>query len=282
MQCGYFHMQYLGDTLEEVATEKSGIIKKGCPVIVSDQKPEVINILEKKAREMNVPLVVADTRKVKDISFSLDKTCFSYPIDGEYREYQISLLGKHQIQNAVLAIEVARELGKLNIVSKSNPSIYSHSFSNNISEDSIGEGLYKARWHGRFEQISKNPDIYIDGAHNEEAALRLRDSIEIYFTNRRIIFMIGVLADKDYQSMLEILAPLAYTIITLTPDNNRGLSSHILASEARKYCDRVLDGGDLKHAIKLVYKEAKSDDIIIAFGSLSFLGSLAGDLNTKG
>ena len=83
--------------------------------------------------------------------------------------------------------------------------------------------------------MSKSPDIFIDGAHNEEAALSLQESIQIYFTNHRLIFMIGVLADKDHRSMLRF-GPMADAIITLTPDNPRALSSEILASEARAYC----------------------------------------------
>ena len=275
------HMQYLGDSLKQIASEKAGIIKKGCPLITCNQKPEVIKVLEQKAKEMNSPLYIADTSNIVNAEYSLDKTCFSYLLDGESRDYQISLLGNYQVTNAIIAIETALYLSK----AKSDYSICGHSIGNignKIYYETIRKGLNDTQWHGRFEQVSKKPDIYIDGAHNEEAALRLRDSIEIYFTNRRIIFMIGVLADKDYQSILQILAPLANTIITLTPDNHRALPSDILANEAKNYCDKVYDGKEIKHAIKLVCKEAESGDVIIAFGSLSFLGSLVRYLNTKG
>jgi dihydrofolate synthase/folylpolyglutamate synthase len=86
--------------------------------------------------------------------------------------------------------------------------------------------------------------------------------------------MIGVLEDKDYKSILKIMAPLADTIITLTPENHRALASDKLANEARLYCERVFDCGNIEQALEMAYAEAKADNIILAFGSLSFLGSL--------
>ena len=275
------HMQYLGDSLEQIAKEKAGIIKEACPLITCNQKPDVFSVLEKKARKLNSSLYIADTSKIKDIDYSLDKTSFSYFIKDFIRDYQIRLLGSYQVNNAILAIEVANYLRKAKSYQNFN-GYSSTDFGNKINHKTIQEGLYNAQWKGRFEQISNNPDIFIDGAHNEEAALRLRETIEIYFTNRRLIFMIGVLADKDYENLLKILAPLAATIITLTSDNHRALASDILANEARKYCEQVYDGKDIRHGLRLAYKEAEPSDIIIAFGSLSFLGSLADEISRKG
>ena len=170
------------------------------------------------------------------------------------------------MQNAILAIETARSMARLGYI---------------VSDRAIKRGLWIAKWHGRFEQISKAPDIFIDGAHNEEAALSLQDSIEIYFTNRRLVFMIGVLADKDYPSMLRILAPMADTIITLKPDNSRALPSDKLADVTRAYCNKVFDEKNIEHAIKRAYIEAGIEDVIFAFGSLSFLGSLVSSLRVR-
>jgi dihydrofolate synthase/folylpolyglutamate synthase len=238
--------------------------------------------------------MIADSSVAKNIIYSDEYTSFEYPgndrldvdrdvnrdvnrnvngdvnrdinLDIERDKYRIRLLGKYQVQNAVLAIEAARGMASLGYM---------------ISDKAIREGLWNAKWHGRLERVSKSPDIFIDGAHNEEAALSLQESIQIYFTNHRLIFMIGVLADKDYRSMLRILAPMADAIITLTPDNPRALSSEILASEARAYCSKVCDEKDIEHAINRAFMEAEQDDIILAFGSLSFLGSLVSDLKAR-
>lgn len=250
------HMQYLGDTIEKIATEKSGIIKSCSSVVTIEQKQSILNILKEKAKEMNSTFADADTANVDNIRYSLEQTAFSYPKGPNAEDYLICILGKHQVKNAILAIEVAHSLSRNG---------------HHISKQDIFLGLYRTRWSGRLEILDTNPYLLIDGAHNEEAALYLRDSIEIYFTNRKFIFMIGVLKDKDYKNILSILAPMADTIITITPDNVRALSSEILAREASAYCDRVIDGRNVDQSLKLAYEMSNKEDVIIAFGSLSFL-----------
>ncbi len=260
------HTQFLGNTLEQIANQKAGIMKEGSYVLSSNQQPEVLKALYRRANGLDIPMIIADSSMALNIRYNEEYTSFQYPSYEKSDIYEIRLLGRHQVQNAILAIETARSMMK-------------HGYM--VSDRAIKKGLWIAKWHGRFEQISKAPDIFIDGAHNEEAALSLQDSIEIYFTNRRLIFMIGVLADKDYRSMLRILAPMADTIITLTPDNSRALPSDKLADEARAYCNKVFDEKDIEYAIKRAYKEAGIGDVIFAFGSLSFLGSLVSDLRVR-
>ncbi|NLJ96884.1 MAG: bifunctional folylpolyglutamate synthase/dihydrofolate synthase [Clostridiales bacterium] len=259
----YDHMQYLGNSLGQIAHEKAGIMKANSYVITSKQQAEVSSVFHHKAIELKIPLKIADDGKACNIRYRENYTEFEYPMLDKFVAYKIRILGSYQINNAILALETARMLNEHGYI---------------VGEEDIKKGLWQAKWHGRFELISKEPDIYIDGAHNEEAAYRLRDSIEIYFTNRRLIFMIGVLADKDYQNMLGILASMADTIITLTPDNHRALASNLLAKEAEKYCSKVICSHDMEDAIRLAYKEAEPEDVIIAFGSLSFLGTLAAKL----
>ena len=218
----YDHIQFLGNTLGQIASEKAGIMKANSFVITSKQQAEVISVFQNKATKLNIPLKIADD-KACNISFKENYTEFEYPSLNGLEKYKIRLMGSYQIENAILAIETARLMNENGYIA---------------TEEAISRGLWQAKWHGRFEKISNKPDIFIDGAHNEEAARRLRDSIGIYFTNRRLIFMIGVLADKDYQNMLGILAPMADTIITLTSANHRALPSDLLAKEAEKYCNK--------------------------------------------
>lgn len=253
------HMQYLGDTLEKIAFEKAGIMKEGSFAVTAMQEPEVLSVFKKKAKELKIPLVIADPSEARNMEYHDSHTEFDYPDGSNLTHYRIRMLGEYQVQNAVTAITAARTMGKMGYV---------------INGEAIKTGLELAVWRGRFEKISSNPDIYIDGAHNEEAARRIRQSIEIYFTNRRLIFIIGVLADKDYKAMLRILAPLADTIIALTPENNRALASDKLAACAGQYCSRVYDEKDVKHAVDRALSEAAEGDVILAFGSLSYLGSI--------
>lgn len=260
------HIQYLGDSLAQIAMEKAGIMKPNAPLITCNQDPEVMKVLDKKARELGIDIFLSDSLKSTNISYNCDHTEFSYITDNASRNYIINLLGKHQIVNAILALDTAKIIDNLGY---------------KVSEEAIKKGLRLATCQGRFEKISNSPDIYIDGAHNEGAAISLRDSIEIYFTNRRLIFMIGVLADKDYKRMIQILAPLADTIITLTPDNPRALPSYKLAEEIRAYGVRVFDENYLEHATRRMYELAGKDDIVFAFGSLSFLGDLVISLEAR-
>jgi dihydrofolate synthase/folylpolyglutamate synthase len=253
------HMQFLGNTLTEIATQKAGIIKENSTMVTCRQKPEVIEVLLKTCQEKNVMFYLSDSEDAKDITYSLDETTFSLHQSGREECYTIRLLGEYQIENAMIAITVARAL---------------HDLGYAVGESAIKNGLSNARWRGRFEKIAENPDIIIDGAHNEDAARRLRKSIEIYCANRRIIYILGVLADKDYQSILKITAPLADVIITLTPDNTRALPSSQLAMEAKNYCSKVVDANRVDQAVVMALREAEPEDVIIAFGSLSYLGDL--------
>ena len=179
----------------------------------------------------------------------------------EYRdqEYKISLLGRHQIINAVLALTVIEVLLQQGIA---------------ISQQAMIEGLRSTGWSGRFEIIARKPTFIIDGAHNEDAARKLAEAIKELYSDRRIIYIMGVFADKDYHRILELTAPLADTIITLTSSNSRALSSEHLAMEAQKFCPAVFDAKTTEQAVRLAYASSKEEDVIIAFGSLSFLGEI--------
>lgn len=262
------HMQYLGDTLAKIAREKAGIIKMSVPVVTCNTEPEIVDVLREFALEQGTSLTIADSGEAKLVHFTPEETVFEY----QGQEYKIKLLGKHQITNAVLAItaiELLRQQGYP------------------VHIQSVIRGLMSTRWSGRFEIIAKKPYFVIDGAHNEDAAKRLVDSIKEYFTGRRIIYIMGVFADKDYHRILELTAPQANLIITLESNNSRSLPSSRLASEAQKYCSEVIDAKTTEQAVHIAYREAKAEDVILAFGSLSFLGELKGlvinpqDLNSE-
>jgi dihydrofolate synthase/folylpolyglutamate synthase len=249
------HMQFLGDTLALIAEEKAGIIKEDCPVVTCSQKPEALEVLLRVSREKRAPFTLADHTNAIPLSFIPEGTEFRY--QGE--EYRIQLLGAHQIMNAVLAIEAVKALRSEDLT---------------IPEEAVKTGLSFAKWSGRLEMIGQKPYFIIDGAHNEEAAMRLADAIRLYFKERRIIYIMGIFADKDYRRVVELTAPLADQIITLTPNNSRALSSDALAKEVQKYCPTVLDAKTVRQAVTCAYEAAGEEDIILAFGSLSFLGEL--------
>ena len=256
------HMQFLGNTLEEIARVKGGIIKPGRPVVLSGQSETVTKVMEEICRERRSSLTISAPEKAKVLKTGTDGTVFDY---GAFKNVKIPLLGKYQIINACTALEVVEILRDLGY---------------DIGENAVYEGMASVVWPGRFEKLLDSPFFFIDGAHNPEAAERLRDSINLYFTNRRILYIMGILADKDYRRIVEITAPMAEKIFTVTPNNSRALSAEALASCIEEQAETIGFSGtvetreSIERAVKDSLSWAGEDGCIIAFGSLSYLGEL--------
>ncbi|MCI9074088.1 MAG: bifunctional folylpolyglutamate synthase/dihydrofolate synthase [Lachnospiraceae bacterium] len=251
------HMQYLGNTLAAIAEEKAGILKPGCLGVTMSQEQEAMEVICEKARLLQVPLTVADGRGAKRVRYGLEKQRFDYD---SLKDLEIGLAGRYQIHNAVLAVEVCRALSACGYT---------------IAEEALRQGLREARWPGRFTVLGKKPLFVADGAHNEDAAKKLAESIEFYFTNRRIIFIMGILKDKAYEKIIELTAGYADQILTVTPpDNPRAMGSYELAREAARVHPRVTAVDSLEEAVEISHLLAGREDVILAFGSLSYLGRL--------
>lgn len=251
------HMKFLGNTLAEIASQKAGIIKKGSRVVSMCQEGEAAEIILNKAESMECPLMFANPQCLKNVRYGLDKQCFDYR---GRKKVEITLAGKFQPENAALALDVIDALKE-------------EGFS--IPEKAVCQGLVETKWHGRFTVIAKKPCFVMDGAHNEDAAKRLAESIQIYFTNKRIIYIIGVLKDKEYEKIIRLTASGAEHIITVTPpDNPRALSAYELAKEVALVHPKVTAVDSLEEAVEMSALLAGKEDVIIAFGSLSYLGRL--------
>ena len=253
------HMTFLGDTLDEIAVNKAGIIKEGCDVISVLQDEAAGAVLRKRAADKGCPYITADVNNASVQNMVLEKTVFSYR---DMDRLSIHLPGCFQVENAVLAIETVMALRR-------------RGFS--VEENHIREGLNRTVWQGRLCPIGSRPLFLVDGAHNVGAARRLKESVETYFRGRRLIFIIGVFADKEYPQILKIMAPLAAKIITVsTPDNDRALPAEMLKKEALEYCPDTEAAESLRDAAERAVKAAGSEDVILAFGSLSYLGEMTG------
>lgn len=224
------HMKFLGNTLEEIAYQKSGIIKNNGLVVTAKQEDCVMQVIENECREKNARLIKTDG----------------------VTEYEISLSGEYQLENAAVAQTVCRHI-------------------DGVTENNIKDGLKNTVWHGRFEKICDKPEFIIDGAHNIDGAKRLKESIEKYYGNRKIVYITGVFADKAYKQIAEITAPLAQKIYTITPNNPRALSAEKYANAISEY-NKNVEAISLDTALRLCLN--MTDCVIVAFGSLSFLGEL--------
>lgn len=251
------HMQFLGNTLVEIAKNKAGIIKNGCYVISAPQENEVIQVLQEEAEKNGCPLAFVNEKEIKKVKYGIEKQRFSY---SGLKDLEIMLAGQFQIVNAALAVEVIHVLANVGFP---------------VSENKLRKGLVSASWPGRFSVISKKPLFIVDGAHNEDAAVKLAQSIRFYFAGKRIIYIIGILRDKEYNKIIGETYELAEQIITVAaPGNPRAMSAYELAKEVQKFHPNVTSADSLEEAVELSYLLADKETVIIAFGSLSYLGDL--------
>lgn len=258
---GMDHMSFLGKTLAEIAAQKAGIIKESRTVVAMRQPKEAQRVIEAEAERKQARLIISDVATAKNVKSGLEKQSFDY---ASLKKLEIMLAGKFQIANAVLAIDAIKALEEYGIC---------------VSEKAIREGLSHTLWPGRFTVAMKKPLFIVDGAHNEDAAQKLMDSVDFYFTNRRIIYIMGMLKDKECEKVIEMTCHRADQIITVaTPNKARTLSAYELATMVKKVNPNVTALDSVEEAVEVSMLLANREDVIIAFGSLSYLGSLLREL----
>lgn len=258
------HMQFLGNTLEAITSEKLGIVKER-DILVSYPQSEI--------PEKVIDAFAADEknyqryRKTDRSSITtLESGIWGAEFIYKNENYHISMAGGAQVYNAATAIEALEAFNDIADDYKLKK----------IDKDAVRKGLAKTFWPGRFTVIGSEPLFIADGAHNEDAWCRLSEDINKYFTNRKIIFIIGVLKDKEYDRMLDILTPFMKHAITLTSNSPRALDGRTLAgligerNVAAEYSESISDAID--RALEIADQE--SDSVIIACGSLSFIGDI--------
>ena len=250
------HMSFLGNTLSEIAEKKAGIIKDGCHVVTALQKPEAMEVIEQTCKKHQAVCTVADASRAEP----LEESCLGQTIRYRGETYQIPLAGVYQKENAVVALNVLEVLNGLGFPT---------------SQEQRKEGLEKASWDGRFTVLCKEPLLIVDGAHNPAAADMLAASIEHYFKGKHLIYIMGVFADKDYKSVIRKTAHFADKIFTIqTPDNVRALPAEELAEAVREHNLNAEAKHSIREAVEEAFAIAKPEDVILAFGSLSFIGEM--------
>jgi dihydrofolate synthase/folylpolyglutamate synthase len=253
----YDHMNILGDTLEKIAYEKAGIIKENTDIVLYPQSDEALKVFEIICEDKNSRLKKVLFSDYEILESSIWGSSFLHK---RYGRFKINITGEHQVANAVTAleaIEILREKGFCK-----------------ICRNSIDKGLSKAVWPGRLEIINKNPIFMIDGAHNSEGASMLAKNLKKYFPGKKIIFIIGVLKDKDYISIIEPVVPIVSEFIAVRPENDRGMTAQELAIILRSYCKEVSVSDKIEEAIIYSIKKVSKEGIICAYGSLYYIGEI--------
>lgn len=252
----YDHQAFLGETLSEIAAQKAGIIKEGCSVVLAENLPEAAKVVRLEAQKKKaacMEICAKDYQVIEEMPFG---SRFSW----KKTEFSLALPGRHQIANAVTALAASELLLEEMDETK--------------RREAQQAGLSKARWPGRLELLRKSPLFYRDGAHNPDGARKLADFLQKHFTNKKIIYIMGVLKDKEYKKMLAALLPLAQKVYVFTPENERGLSADILAAAVREMHIPVTVCADVNAAARQALSEAAREDVLVACGSLSFMEAM--------
>lgn len=259
---GYDHMHLLGNTLEEIASNKAGIIKENSKTVFVEQEKEVNEVIINKCKEKNNELHLIKPADVKNYTFDEDYQKIDYK---EYKDVLINLKGEKQIYNTSLCLET------VNILKENY----------DISDNAIREGLKTVIHHARFEKLSENPLIIYDGAHNEPAIKNLKKSIEMYYKDKEKVFIVSILNTKDYKSILKNLMTdkNATYIFTSGNDEERYTSKEELYNEAENIgMYKEIYKKELKEAINFS-KENYKEDIIFIVGSFYIYGDVVEQIN---
>lgn len=257
---GLDHTRVLGDTVEAIAATKAGIIKHGCRAVLYPCGPSVHAVVERRCRVVGASLEVADFGGLRTVSDTLEGQVFDY---GARRDLRLPLLGGHQLKNAAVAltaIDALRQRGW------------------DIPEDAVRNGLAAVMWPGRFQVVRRDPVVILDGGHNPQCMASLAAAIREYLPGRPVTVLTGVLADKDYGQMYDILAPAAARFITVTPDNPRALDAETLASFLRRYGKPVTACGTVREGAAQLLAQTTADGAAVCCGSLYLLGDVAREL----
>lgn len=253
---GLEHTEYLGDTIEEIAKTKSGIIKPGSNVVLYDGDERVSNVVLEKAQSVGADFVKCDFEKIEIVYSKLSGQKFIY----KDKAYSIRLAGEHQIKNCVVAIEAIEVLRRLGF---------------SVSENALAEGLEETRWPARLEVLSEEPLFILDGGHNPQCAGALTKALRDLLGNQKFTFIVGILADKNYEEVFDILMPFANRFICLTPENPRAMKAEDLAKflNSKGASAEYFDDNDSKLAVeKAIRKSFELESGVIAFGSLYMAG----------
>ncbi len=253
---GLDHTDVLGSTVEEIAATKAGIFKEGGNAVIYRGLDGVEKVFEDICAERNIKLKKADFDSLKLHSHGLEGQVFDC---GNRKNLELPLLGIHQLKNASVVLGIIDTL-----IEKGW----------NISEENIRNGLKFARWPGRFDIVGRDPLFIIDGGHNPQCIEALVVNIQDYLTDRKVIALTGVLADKDYGDMYKPVSQLVQEFVCITPDNPRRLMAEELAAHLQSVgakataCETVEDG------VRMARQLAGTDGVVLCFGSLYSIGSI--------
>lgn len=260
------HQTYLGDTIAQIAGEKGGIIKKGVPVITGVRQPEVIDTIESIAAEKKAPL--ARFKETFDIKPSTENIFDYQGIATDLDMVAVGLPGDHQLENAALVLAACETL---NMAGKTK-----------IDAEDMRYGLMQNHWPGRLEIVAETPTILLDGAHNLVACEALAHFLETRYADRDITLVVGILDDKPYEKMLNLLVPNCKKLILTRPIIDRALEPEALLPVVEPYGKQTTIIASVPEAVNQALDTAAPEDVVCIAGSLYVVGEARQMLDITG
>ncbi len=257
---GLDHMGFLGDTLEEIAGEKAGIIKPGVPVVCYPAPEGVRRVFAETARRNNAPLYQLDEAMLLSANGDMHGSTITCQMENRWTDLRIGLPGQYQQRNAMTVLALVEELRHQGYA---------------IPEDAVRRGLAEALWPARLEWCG---NVLIDGAHNPQGVAALVEYVDTYLADRRRVLLSGVLADKLQMEMLGQMVHIAQEIVTVTPDTPRAMSAEEYAAHLSAQGGNAVPAATLTEGLARARHLAGEDGLIIAAGSLYFAGALRTEL----
>jgi len=253
---GLDHTGFLGNTVEEIARTKGGILKTGSSAVIYPSCDSVVAVLEDICAKRSIPCRVADFGAITPLTHSLEGQTFSC---GKRENLFLPLLGQHQLYNGCVALHVIDLLQEKGW---------------HIPEESVREGLKATVWPGRFHIMGHDPLFIIDGGHNPQCLEALVKNIQDYLQGRRIIGLSGVLADKDYGEMYRPVLPYIAEFVCITPPSDRKLEATELARHLQTAGAKATPCDSIAEGVALAKHLAGTDGVVLCFGSLYSIGEI--------
>ncbi|HHU33504.1 MAG: bifunctional folylpolyglutamate synthase/dihydrofolate synthase [Zhaonellaceae bacterium] len=265
---GMDHMDYLGSTIQEITRVKAGIIKPGCKVVTAVDNREALEIIKEVCQKNKVELIQVGKDIKYDVkSMTPEGTVFDFcGLNQTLTDLKTSLLGYHQAVNGATAVTAILALAYFGL---------------KIPLEAVRRGLTKTVWAARLEVISQNPMILLDAAHNVDGAVSLKHALKHIFKYKKLILVIGMLADKERHKVMEALGPLAHTVIVTKPNNPRATNWQSMAEVASKYTSQVFVEEKIEGAVEKGLTLIEKDDLLCITGSIYMVADARAYLMSK-
>ena len=250
---GLDHTEYLGNTIEAIAATKGGILKRGSSCVCYNGDRRAVQVITEICEKLEIPMVLPATHTIEPLGSCLDGQRFTY----RGKEHFLRLLGMHQLQNAAVVLEVTEMLKQKGF---------------EIPDAAVDEGLRLVKWPARFEVLRRDPLFLLDGGHNPQCAEALTACLREYLPGKKVTFLMGMLKDKDYPAVVDIVAPFAERFVCVRPHSPRALDPAVLAQLAQEHGIPAQVFEDMAAAVE--HCRGLTDCPVVAFGSLYAAGEI--------